>query len=476
MSTQTGQIEVTKTATPTKSKVGDTVTYTINICNTGNTTMERVSVNDTLLGDITNSFQESLASGVCDTVTIDRVVTASDPDPLENTVTANYTTSLTGSDTATVNLFKPSVKITKIGPNYSKVGDKITYTYTIENTSSSDTPNLMLNTVIDTVIGDITQAAILKGASNLAPGGSVTFNADYVVLFSDPNPLKNTVTVTYHPDGYPNEVTASASSSVTLVHPSFTVDKVCTSGQLVAPGTATFNVIIKNTGDIPLVIRAIDQGITYDFDGLEPNTTLTIPISVPVPAGQCGSITNTVEGTVSLPASYGLSNTYPINASATCSITTLGKTAGFWRNKNGNAILDPDNDGYIEAPVTIGGNCRSIFVNTIDLSNRILANNYSDNLGLSDGLKLNTLQVLEAQTLALSYNIIYIQCYNGELVSVLACSNFLDSLPLPSNPTVNDVLIEANKLIANSISGGTTTQAQAGAMNSLLGCLNRETL
>lgn len=57
MSVQSGQIEITKTASPSLSKVGDTVAYTIKICNIGSTSLQLVNVNDPLLGgDITSNF------------------------------------------------------------------------------------------------------------------------------------------------------------------------------------------------------------------------------------------------------------------------------------------------------------------------------------------------------------------------------------------------------------------------------------
>ena len=82
-------ISITKTA-DVLSKVGDPVTYTFEICNDGDATVNRDSVTDTLLGDITASFPATLAAGACATVTLQRTVAAGDPDPLENTVTAIY--------------------------------------------------------------------------------------------------------------------------------------------------------------------------------------------------------------------------------------------------------------------------------------------------------------------------------------------------------------------------------------------------
>ena len=58
-------ISITKTADEL-SKVGDPVTYTFEICNDGDATVNRDSVIDTLLGDITRVVPGHLgAGGVC---------------------------------------------------------------------------------------------------------------------------------------------------------------------------------------------------------------------------------------------------------------------------------------------------------------------------------------------------------------------------------------------------------------------------
>ena len=53
-----------------------------------------------------------------------------------------------------MDLFQPGVDITKDGSAVSKVGDDVTYDYTIENTGSADSPNLILDSLMDT--GDTT--------------------------------------------------------------------------------------------------------------------------------------------------------------------------------------------------------------------------------------------------------------------------------------------------------------------------------
>ncbi len=68
-------ITVTKTA-DTVSKVGDPVNYTIEVCNTGLVTVTKQSVIDSLLGDISASFDDTLAPGACDSATVSRTVAA----------------------------------------------------------------------------------------------------------------------------------------------------------------------------------------------------------------------------------------------------------------------------------------------------------------------------------------------------------------------------------------------------------------
>ena len=81
---------LTKSCAPATENVGDTTTYTFVITNTGDVALTRQSVNDTLLGDLASNFPASLAPGASVTVTATRVVLATDPSPLPNTVTTVY--------------------------------------------------------------------------------------------------------------------------------------------------------------------------------------------------------------------------------------------------------------------------------------------------------------------------------------------------------------------------------------------------
>jgi len=115
---------LTKSASPTEAAVGQTITYTFVIHNTGDVGLVRVSVIDTLLGDISADFPASLAAGsAAVTVTEFRAILATDPSPLVNSVTATYgldpatalPNQLARSATANVTITRPVVKITAFG-------------------------------------------------------------------------------------------------------------------------------------------------------------------------------------------------------------------------------------------------------------------------------------------------------------------------------------------------------------------------
>jgi len=214
-------IDVDKTG-DTLSKVGDDVNYTITLSNdsSADTPALTCTATDTLLGVVFGPAV--LAPG--DTVINDsRTVEAADPDPLENTVNvtcsvAGFSNVLTDSDDHSVNLFQPGVEVIKTGPASAGAGDTVTYAFTINNLSSSDAPDLILDSVTDTVIGDLTAAATAAGCDTLAsPGGTCNFTADYTIQASDPNPLVNVVTVHYHPDGFPNDITDDDDHSLDIV-------------------------------------------------------------------------------------------------------------------------------------------------------------------------------------------------------------------------------------------------------------------
>jgi hypothetical protein len=97
---------------------------------------------------------------------------------------------------------------------------------------------------------------------------------------------------------------------------------------------------------------------------------------------------------------------------------------------------------------------------------------------LATGVNKNTLNTASAQTLALGYNIKLVTATNGfqgnygaNTIGTLGCSPVGS---LSTSSTVQQAFDYGVSLINGSAAGGTTTQAQLGAWNTLAGCLNRE--
>ncbi len=215
-------ITLDKTGDPL-SKIGDSVDYTITFDNTSSSDTPDLTCDfsDSLLGVLDQNVV--VASGGGHVINTSRVVQEGDADPLLNTASVTCTVGggfgnvLDADEGHSTNLFVPGVEVIKDGPATGFVGGLVTYDFTINNTSSSDAPDLILESVLDTVIGDITADAIAGGCATLAtPGGSCNFSVGYIIQASDPNPLTNVVTVLYHPEGFPNDVTDDDDHTLTI--------------------------------------------------------------------------------------------------------------------------------------------------------------------------------------------------------------------------------------------------------------------
>src|SRR5207244_1148616 len=172
-----------------------------------------------------------------------RTVQASDPDPTTNAVTfigtddlAGQEDQITASATDSVNLFQPSATMTlTASPTAGVVGTPITYTYTVNNTSSADSPSLVLDTsnpnnfFTDSLFGDLEADAIHAITGNntatvatLAPGASFSFTETRAIQAGDPTPLTDTASAGFTLVQSPaftgsNVIRASASASIHIV-------------------------------------------------------------------------------------------------------------------------------------------------------------------------------------------------------------------------------------------------------------------
>jgi Domain of unknown function DUF11 len=325
------------------SKVGDSVTYALTVTNTGAGPVFVQNVSDTVLGNIVvNGVVQSpvgpvtnidasalaannpLAPGASVTIFVTRTVQASDSDPTISTVTWDYNDEadfsgppISDSAVNTVNLFQPSatLSVTANPTTALHLGDLITYTYTVNNTSSADSPNLVLSAsnpndyFTDSLLGDLEADAIAAGGGSMAPGGSFSFTESRAIQAGDPTPLVNTATAAFtlaqNLGAFSNIISAQSSASVTLI-PHLVIVKAVTAGfnNVIHPGdTASFTITVTNDGAGPATnVLVTDQLpepdlLNWHVDSSNFDTTsvslgdLLTATSSSLPAGATESVT-----------------------------------------------------------------------------------------------------------------------------------------------------------------------------------------
>ncbi|MEZ5335500.1 MAG: hypothetical protein R2741_09790 [Methanolobus sp.] len=172
---------------PTYDSVGDLITYTYNVTNTGNVVIPGdINVTDDVIGLITIS-SSSLAPGESVTGTGTYSITQSDLDN-GNVTNVAYATAVFGDkevrsneDTETVIAIQDTELLldkTATPETYDSVGDVITYTYKVTNNG-----NIVITgdiTVVDDMIG-----SIIIPSTTLSPGESVTGTGTYTITQFD---------------------------------------------------------------------------------------------------------------------------------------------------------------------------------------------------------------------------------------------------------------------------------------------------
>jgi len=195
-------IEVTKEADPTMAHEDDLISYTINVENTGDCDLTKVSVIDDHGTPVYQSGDDDL-DGKLD---IDEtwVYTCSGPaeaDDFTNTAEATFEDMLGGqatdSDTADVEVLNPAILVDKTADTtVAAPGDTVAYSYTVTNVGDCILYNVSL---VDDVVGPIALTGLTDEdgdtfTDDLAQGASATGSADYLVTFDDPEWLVNTAT------------------------------------------------------------------------------------------------------------------------------------------------------------------------------------------------------------------------------------------------------------------------------------------
>ncbi len=196
---------------PAAATVGELVTYTFTVehdlVNGDGTDVSNVVILDDVAatpmlisGDDGDGI---LQSGEVWVYEATHTITATDPDPLTNTVTVDGTDRdgnaiPQATDIHDVDIdFSPAWTVVKDGPASAAVGETVTYTFTVEHDLvSGDGSDIANVSVVDDVAGAATLVSGDDGDGILQSGETWVYEATYTVLATDTDPLTNTVTVT----------------------------------------------------------------------------------------------------------------------------------------------------------------------------------------------------------------------------------------------------------------------------------------
>jgi len=300
----------TKTASDTSNvAVGDIITYTYAATNTGNVTLNNVTVSDVHSGTGTLSAitptNVTLAPGASQTFTATYTVTQDDIDAgtdITNTATLNSVpqtgalSPATADETVTLEAPAPLMTLAKTADLTANaaVGDLVTYSYLVTNTGNVSLTNVAVS---DVHSGTGTLSAITPASADLAPGATETFTATYTVTQADIDAgtdITNIATADAVPaNGTLTPVTDDAAVSLEAPTPSLTLAKTASETADVSVGdVVTYSYLVENTGNV-----GIDNVAVTDVHSGTGTLSAITPASVTLAPGATQTFTATYEVT-----------------------------------------------------------------------------------------------------------------------------------------------------------------------------------
>ncbi|OXB08655.1 hypothetical protein B0A81_10155 [Flavobacterium plurextorum] len=400
---QSGKLDLKKTAVFNDTnnngiaEVGETITYTFTVKNTGNVTITGITINDPLVAVTGGPI--SLAPNVSDSTTFTAVYTIKQSDvdagKITNSATAtgkdpnNTTVTVTSDDPLTpapgdstvidlpqsgkLDLKKTAVFNDTNNNGIAEAGETITYSFTVKNTGSVTITGI---TISDPLV------AVTGGPISLAPNvsDSTTFTAVYTIKQSDVDAGKitNSATATgKNPSGTP--VTATSDDPLTPAPGDSTVIDLPQSGKLDLKKTAVFNdsnnngiaeagetitysFTVKNTGNVTITGITINDPLVAVTGGpisLAPNasdsTTFTAVYTIKQSDVDAGKITNSATATGTNPSGTPVTATSddPLTPAPGDSTVIDLPQSGKLDLKKTAVFNDTNNNGIAEAGETI---------------------------------------------------------------------------------------------------------------------------
>ncbi len=345
---------------PVSGSVGEEISYTITVENTGEDTLNKIEVEDSILGNLSASFADSLAGGDSEAHTFSYTLT-DNPDPITNVVTATATaaqssTVLTDTADCTTDVLFPDLSIDKTADAASvSAGEQVGYTVTVTNTGEGTAFDVEMKDTLPTNPGlswsventtgdwkcDIATGVLTCGGKgfNLAPDATASVHVTSPTTAASCGTLSNTAKV----DASNSTQITSGVVTITVHCASLLLSKIADAAVVNAGDTIGYTITVTNNGagtakgvtvsdTLPTnagLAWAIDGGTGADqcsiedgtllchFGDMTPGASKTVHLSSPTTPATCGEVINTASATST---NDGNPQTAPVTITVKCPI------------------------------------------------------------------------------------------------------------------------------------------------------------
>ncbi|GAB4571324.1 MAG: hypothetical protein Kow0077_07730 [Anaerolineae bacterium] len=270
-------LDVTLTANVDTAERNTTVTWSARLVNNGTSDLTNLTYSDSTGTDFTNFSDcptDLPQGGTPVFCSWQYTFTLSDPDPYVNQLTVQAETlggnTFTGGDEFTVDLIDPRFRVSKVAtPNIAFIGDTVTYTITVTNTSNSVLNNV---TAFDSLTGPVALQFPSGIDGVLNDSESATAQVTYTLSQADPNPLVNEVYARGESVAGGLVLEDRTYTNVLITSSRLLVEKQVSRQTVQTGETFTYNIAITNIGQLPIRnIQVLDEAVGLDTS-VNPNT------------------------------------------------------------------------------------------------------------------------------------------------------------------------------------------------------------
>jgi len=299
-------ISVEKTATE-MVHVGDPVQYSMVVTNTGDTDLFGFAIDDPKCESVpvSEDADSVLSPEEVWHFSCTHVAADSDANPIVNRVDVSASDRLeqevSNFDTASTEILKPAIGVTKTGPAQLHVGDSADYTIVVTNPGNTPLHDVA---VLDPKCDDDPVFAGSDADGFLSPGETWTYRCSRVIVDGDGDEILNTATAS-GTDALGEDVTAVANHPSVILRPAIAISKSGPTNAHVGDAVV-YTLVVTNPGNTPLsAVSVIDSKCDgapvlsgTDADGLlSPGEEWTYHCTHIATAADGSSILNTASAT-----------------------------------------------------------------------------------------------------------------------------------------------------------------------------------